>query len=382
MDAPLTKRQFLQGTAAIFSTALSPALLSSVVNQVAETLELPPDSVREIFGAENDASDESGSEDSEAPSDDDVEEEPEHAEEANGVKQPKGGKKGEKKEKAKRGVTSWNVYTAWFGDFAAHYGLHPAIVAFKQQHPEAKLGVSFAATFFKTIPEPKREAFHTALTGFLKDYNGDHKAGGDGTTLDAIRAYEAAHPGASIGRMLGLEARPAYKTEPEQMKAEAAQARKSAAGVTPGATPAAHAAAQATDSSDSSDEDEEPASTPAAPPTATAQPAGGEGKKRKSEAEAQANGTKDKDKSGKKKDKEGSKWAKKAEKESEKARKAEEDGAGDKAAKKAKKAKREGAEAEADDGRKSAKKSKKDEGEKAVKSAKKEKSEKKADKGK
>ncbi|GIL59580.1 hypothetical protein Vafri_14324 [Volvox africanus] len=128
----------------------------------------------------------------------------------------------------RKSLNAYSVFVCWFSDFAAHYGRHPAIVKLKQDNPTIKLGTSLTSLFYKSIPAKEKEELLRICTDFRSEYKAWVEADSSLTVSEALKKYEAAHPESEITKMVGLEKRPEYITDPAQMRSEAAEARRQA----------------------------------------------------------------------------------------------------------------------------------------------------------
>ncbi|GLC39053.1 hypothetical protein PLESTB_001288300 [Pleodorina starrii] len=212
----MSKRECLQMTCLILKEVLNPQMLQSAIDAAATKLDIPdaPSIAASILGMVSGA--------------------------AIPEKQARGKDAADKKEKGKRALTPYNVFMSWLTDFAAHYGRHPTIVALKTANPAKKLGMPLAAEFYRAMPAEKKEAMMKVCQEAARIHN-EAEADGNGTAvMDTYRKFEAQHPEKSLSKLLDLEPKPEFKTDPAQMKLEAAEARRhgaTAAGLT--TTPAA-----------------------------------------------------------------------------------------------------------------------------------------------
>ncbi|PNW86764.1 hypothetical protein CHLRE_02g095146v5 [Chlamydomonas reinhardtii] len=213
-SAPLTKREFLEMSCMILGEILSPQMLRPALEAAAAKLAVPDGTALvSTLLAEKAAQAAKGK-----------------------GKSKKAADNGEQKEKKKRDLTTYNLFMTWFSDFAMNYGHHPAIQKMKQDNPTLKYGVAMTGEFYRTLSEDVKNKLKESVDPFIKNYSSEHPGEG---AMAAVRAYEAAHPDKTFSKLLKLEAKQAYKTDPANMKQEAATARKAAEG---GATPAPAAA--------------------------------------------------------------------------------------------------------------------------------------------
>ncbi|KAG2427601.1 hypothetical protein HXX76_012255 [Chlamydomonas incerta] len=151
-------------------------------------------------------------------------------------KSKKGSETGEQKEKKKRDLTAYNLFMTWFSDFAVNYGHHPAIIKLKADNANVKYGVGMTSAFYATLSDDAKTKLKESVDTFLKEYSKEHPGEG---AMAAVKAYEAANPDKTFSKLLKLETKQAFKTNPTDMKQEAATARKAVGG---GTTPAPAAA--------------------------------------------------------------------------------------------------------------------------------------------
>ncbi|EFJ42116.1 hypothetical protein VOLCADRAFT_107416 [Volvox carteri f. nagariensis] len=197
----LTKREFLEMTGLILKEILNPQMLRSALETAAVKLNIPDSNalVAAMLAVDNGAS-------------------------------GRGRETTDKKEKTKRSLTPYNMYVSYFSDFAAHYGRHPTIAKVKAENPTVKLGMGFCSEFYKTLSQEQKDCVMDTFKTFLAEHGAKGEADAAGSILSAFKKYEAIHPAANIAKIMGLEARDDYKTDPAQMRLEAAEARRLADG--------------------------------------------------------------------------------------------------------------------------------------------------------
>ncbi|KXZ50095.1 hypothetical protein GPECTOR_18g71 [Gonium pectorale] len=208
VEKGMTKREFLEMTCIVLKEILNPNMLRSALEAAATKLDIPdaPSVVSNMLGP---------------------------LEKKGGRKRKDGsGAEASAKKDKSRKMSVYNMFVVWFMEFAGSYGRHPAITELKAANPTAN-NMNLVSVFYKRMTAEQREAVKDRLLPYAGACSETGAVGA------AVKRSEMDHPDTPLWKLVGLEPKPEYKTDPAQMRAEAAEARRLAHGtgaVTPGPT--------------------------------------------------------------------------------------------------------------------------------------------------